>query len=76
MLLDASVCFKAFDHVIRAIAQVLQDANGNTFDLDIEGLATRADGGFWVASEGAGSVDEDDNPVISLNLLLSVARPS
>ena len=52
---------------------VLQDTDGNTFDLDIEGLATRANGGFWVASEGAGSVDEDDNPVASLNLLLSIA---
>lgn len=52
---------------------VLHDVNGNTFDLDIEGLATRADGGFWVVSEGAGSVDDAERPVTSMNLLVSVA---
>jgi hypothetical protein len=51
---------------------VLHDVSGGTFDLDIEGLATRADGGFWVASEGAGSVDDAERPVTSSNLLLSV----
>ena len=51
---------------------VLRDVSGNTFDLDIEGLATRADGGFWVASEGAGSADDAELPVTASNLLLSV----
>ncbi|MET0379366.1 MAG: esterase-like activity of phytase family protein [Spongiibacteraceae bacterium] len=29
--------------------------NGNTVDYDLEGIAQRADGGFWLASEGNGS---------------------
>jgi DNA-binding beta-propeller fold protein YncE len=52
---------------------VLGDENGETVDLDVEGLAVRADGGFWVVSEGAGSVDDPNRPVTSSNLLLKVA---
>ncbi|ETW92839.1 MAG: hypothetical protein ETSY1_41895, partial [Candidatus Entotheonella factor] len=52
---------------------LLRDVNGSTFDLDIEGLSTRADGGFWVVSEGAGSVDDPDRPVTSMNLLMLLA---
>ena len=48
-------------------------AAGDTLDLDPEGIATRQGGGFWVVSEGAGSVDDPDRPVESLNLLLRVA---
>lgn len=47
--------------------------NGNTVNLDIEGLAVRPAGGFWVASEGAGSVDDPARPVTSLNTLFLVA---
>jgi hypothetical protein len=49
---------------------VLRDDAGETVDLDPEGIAVRADGGFWVASEGAGSVDDPSRPVTSLNLLV------
>ncbi|MGH9892536.1 MAG: esterase-like activity of phytase family protein, partial [bacterium] len=41
-----------------------------TVDLDLEGIAQRPDRGFWVVSEGAGSVDDPDRPVSSLNLLI------
>jgi hypothetical protein len=52
---------------------VLRDSAGNPLNLDAEGLATRADGGFWIASEGAGSVDDPEQPVMSANLLVEVA---
>jgi len=52
---------------------VLLDSAGDTLDLDPEGLATRADGGFWLASEGAGSVDDENRPVTSKDVLLQVA---
>jgi len=52
---------------------VLQDSAGNPLNLDAEGVATRADGGFWIASEGAGSVDDPEQPVTSANLLVEVA---
>jgi len=42
-------------------------------NIDAEGLARRADGGFWIASEGSGTVgDEDDRPIESRNWLLRV----
>ena len=52
----------------------LKDAEGNTVDIDIEGLAVSANGGFWVASEGAGSVDDDSRPVTSKSVLYRVTR--
>jgi hypothetical protein len=60
---------------------VLKDSEGNTLDLDLEGIAARAAGipapatgehgpGFWVVSEGSGDAGDDD---VSRNLLLEVA---
>jgi hypothetical protein len=51
---------------------VLKDEDDDTVDLDVEGLAVRTGGGFWVVSEGAGSVDDGSRPVTSLNQLLEV----
>ncbi|UJS22994.1 esterase-like activity of phytase family protein [Thiothrix winogradskyi] len=39
-------------------------------NLDPEGIAVASDGGFWIASEGAGTVGEAARPVNSANLLL------
>lgn len=41
-----------------------------TINLDAEGIATRPDGGFWIASEGSGTVGDEERPFESLNLLL------
>lgn len=54
--------------------------NGDdTVNLDPEGLATRAAGGFWIASEGAGNLvggvsDAEDRPFTSPNLLIKAAN--
>jgi len=54
---------------------VLHDTQGKTVNVDIEGLAVRSrDKGFWVASEGAGSVDDSNRPVSSLNRLFKVSQ--
>lgn len=45
-----------------------------TVNLDQEGITVRAGGGFWVASEGAGTVGDEDRPVTTLNLLVGVAE--
>ena len=42
----------------------------DTVNLDLEGIALAGAGGFWLASEGAGTVGDDDRPVESPNLLL------
>jgi hypothetical protein len=49
---------------------VIRDADGNDVHLDAEGLAVRAGGGFWLACEGAGSVDDPARPVTSPNALI------
>ena len=42
----------------------------NSVNLDPEGIAKSADGGFWIASEGAGTVTEtEDRPIEKLNFL-------
>ena len=53
---------------------VIRDQAGETVDLDVEGLVQRADGSFWVVSEGVGSVDDVDRPVEEPNVLLKVAK--
>ena len=44
-------------------------------NLDPEGIAQAADGGFWIASEGNGSVTaaEAGRPILSLNFLLKTS---
>lgn len=45
-----------------------------TVNLDPEGLARRADGGFWLASEGSGTVGDSNRPIKSLDWLFKVAE--
>ena len=45
-----------------------------TVNLDPEGIATRKDGGFWLASEGRGTVGSSANPFETLNLLLRISK--
>jgi hypothetical protein len=46
-----------------------------TVDLDPEGIAVSSsgDGSFWIASEGAGSVDDPDHPVSTNNVVVHAA---
>lgn len=57
-----------FDELDRAL---LVNDDG-TVNLDPEGIAAVKDG-FWIVSEGAGTVGDHDHPVNSLNLLLKVS---
>lgn len=52
----------------RITDEILLTRNGATVDYDIEGLAQRANGGFWVVSEGSGN-GAQGNP----NLLVEVS---
>ncbi len=45
----------------------------DTVNLDPEGIATRTNGGFWIASEGRGTIGDPDRPFETLNLLLKVS---
>jgi hypothetical protein len=46
--------------------EIVLKKNGATVNYDLEGIATRPGGGFWLASEGAGTAT-------TLNLLIQVA---
>ncbi|MGE3297995.1 MAG: esterase-like activity of phytase family protein, partial [Porticoccaceae bacterium] len=60
-----------FDHLATTAPQLVE--SDGQVNLDAEGLATRADGGFWLVSEGSGSVDDPKRPVTSPDLLLAVS---
>jgi hypothetical protein len=85
---DPNLCFTIYDSFYREsrifavdvsmkpaliTEEIVLKDEGATVDLDPEGIATRESGGFWIVSEGAGSVDDASRPVASLNLLLKVA---
>lgn len=55
--------------------EIVLKEGGQTVNLDAEGIAVSATGddSFWIASEGAGSVDEPSRPVTSLNVLVHAA---
>lgn len=55
--------------------EIVLKENGNGIELDAEGIAVSASGddSFWIASEGAGSVDDSSRPVTSLNQLVHAA---
>ncbi len=40
-----------------------------TVNIDPEGIAKATDGGFWVASEGSGTIGDTDRPINSLNFI-------
>ncbi len=44
----------------------------NTVNIDPEGIAVASTGGFWIASEGSGTVGAVDRPVNSLNFIFKV----
>jgi len=44
-----------------------------TVNIDGEGIAVAADGGFWVVSEGNGTFDDDGRPINSRNFLLKTS---
>lgn len=49
--------------------------NGDgTVHLDPEGIAVSDDGGFWIVSEGGGTVGDAQRPFETLNLLLKIGK--
>ena len=46
----------------------------STVNLDPEGIALRKNGGFWMASEGKGTIGSSSKPFETLNLLLRINK--
>ena len=59
--------------ILAAIDPTLVNDDGSV-NLDPEGISTREQGGFWLASEGKGSVGSISQPFESLNLLLRIDK--
>ena len=55
----------AFDTI--DLAAMIND--DGTVNIDPEGVAAAADGGFWVASEGSGTIGDAGRPINSLNFI-------
>ncbi|MEW5838606.1 MAG: esterase-like activity of phytase family protein [Pseudomonadota bacterium] len=67
--LPASQDANAFD---QEDLKVMLNADGSV-NLDPEGIAVSSNGGFWIASEGAGTVGDKKYPVTKPNLVLKVS---
>lgn len=50
------------------LAAIIND--DDTVNLDLEGVAMASTGGFWLVSEGAGTVGDDSRPINSINMLI------
>ena len=59
--------------MLAAIDPALVNDDGSV-NLDPEGISAREQGGFWLASEGKGTVGSTSKPFESLNLLLRVDK--
>jgi len=46
----------------------------STVNLDPEGITTRKEGGFWMVSEGKGTIGSNAKPFETFNLLLRVSK--
>ncbi|MDD2545768.1 MAG: esterase-like activity of phytase family protein [Burkholderiaceae bacterium] len=68
-VLPAAKDANAFDATDLA-AMVNADGSVN---LDPEGIALASSGGFWIASEGAGTVGEAARPVLTANLVFKLS---
>ncbi len=58
---------------LTSVAPDMVNGDG-TVNLDQEGIATSANGGFWVASEGRGTIGDPGRPFETYNLLLKVSK--
>ncbi len=68
-VIDDEIVLKDDKDLLAAIAanQVNED---KTVNLDLEGISMSAAGGFWLASEGRGTVGDESRPVETQDLLI------
>ena len=55
--------------VLDAADMALLINDDKTVNIDPEGIAKASDGGFWVASEGSGTIGDANRPINSLNFI-------
>ena len=52
---------------------LVNDDSERTLNLDLEGITSSENGGFWLASEGSGSIGDTDKPFQFENMLVNVS---
>ncbi|MEM9214428.1 MAG: esterase-like activity of phytase family protein [Cyanobacteria bacterium P01_F01_bin.150] len=74
MIKDTNSVFAAVapfgDFSAEDLAALIND--DNTVNIDPEGIAATDDGFVWIASEGSGTVGDENRPITSLNFLFKV----
>jgi len=61
------------NNILRNIAPDMVNDDG-TVNIDQEGISIRKSGGFWVVSEGKGTIGDDKKPFETKNLILGVTE--
>jgi hypothetical protein len=58
---------------VNASAITLVNQDDQTVNLDLEGICKSVDSGFWIVSEGSGTIGDEEQPYEFPNMLLKVS---
>jgi len=72
-VLNEEIILQDSDNILRGIAPDMVNDDG-TINIDQEGISIRKSGGFWIASEGKGTIGDDKKPFETKNLILGVTE--
>lgn len=72
--LTREIVLKDTNDALAAVDRSLvNDDSERTLNLDLEGITSSENGGFWLASEGSGSIGDTDKPFQFENMLVNVS---
>ena len=72
--LTREIVLKDTNDALAAVDRSLvNDDSERTVNLDLEGITSSENGGFWLASEGSGSIGDTDKPFQFENMLVNVS---
>ena len=72
--LTREIVLKDTNDALAAVDRSLvNDDSERTLNLDLEGITSSENGGFWLASEGSGTIGDTDKPFQFENMLVNVS---
>ena len=72
-VLNEEIILQDSDNILSGIAPGMVNDDG-TVNIDQEGISIRKSGGFWIASEGKGTIGDVKKPFETKNLILGVTE--
>jgi len=72
-VLNEEIILQDSDNILSGIAPDMVNGDG-TINIDQEGISIRKSGGFWVASEGKGTIGDVKKPFETKNLILGITE--